>query len=208
MIMLRRHPERSAGFTLLEVLVAVAVYAVFALLAYAGLMRMLEGRDRVEAEREKWRTLTLAFAQMEDDLAQAHARGVRDAGGATLPAFRGQPVDTRALGDPSVEFTRAGMFLPDEGVASDLRRVAYRFKEGTLLRLTWPTLDRPPTGEPRAVQLLSNADNVTFRFHAANGGWSDRWPITEEKNVLPDAVEFAFDIASVGRVTRVFLVAQ
>src|SRR6185436_9471973 len=154
---------------------AVAVYAVFATLAYAGLMRMLEGRDRIETERDKWRTYTLAFAQMEDDLAQARTRGIRDAAGVTLPAFRGQPVDPRPLGDPSIELTRAGMFVPSDGVASDLRRVAYRIKDGALVRLVWPTLDRPPTGEPREIILLSGADNVTFRFHAANGGWAERW---------------------------------
>src|SRR5437868_2538676 len=98
------------GFTLLEVLVAVAVFSVFSVLAYAGVTRIIEGRDRVEAERERWRTLTLAFAQMEDDLAQARPRSVRDTTGLNpLPAFAGQPVDPRPLGDPSIEFTRGGM---------------------------------------------------------------------------------------------------
>ncbi len=196
------------GFTLLEVLVAVAIFAVLSSLAYASLARMIDGRDRIEAEREKWRTLALAFAQMEDDLTQACARPVRDATGATLPALRGQPVDPRPLGDPSLEFTRGGVFVASEGASSDLQRVAYRLKDGVLMRLVWPTLDRPPTGEPREIALLSNLDNLTLRFHAPNGGWSDHWPITDDVKMLPDAVELAFDITGVGRLTRVLLVSQ
>lgn len=197
-----------AGFTLLEVLVAVAVFAVLSSLSYAGLTRMLEGRDRIEAEREKWRTLTLAFAQLEDDLTQATARSVRDAYGNALPAFRGQPVDPRPLGEPSLEFTRGGVFVADQGASSDLRRVAYRLKEGALVRMVWPALDRPPTGEPREIELLTNIDNMTLRFHSPKGGWSDRWPMSDDKKDMPDAVEIAFDVAGVGRLTRTLLVSQ
>lgn len=200
--------RRTQGFTLLEVLVAVAVFAVMSSLAYAGLTRMLEGRDRIEAERDRWRTVALAFVQLEDDLAQIRPRGVRDVIGTPLPAFRGQPVDTRALGEPSLEFTRGGLYLAPESTTPDLQRVAYRLRDGTLYRLSWSTLDRPPVSEPRELPLLDNVDNLTLRFHALNGGWSERWPVEGNTASLPDAVELAFDIAGVGRLTRVLLVNQ
>lgn len=196
------------GFTLLEILVAIAVFAVMSSLAYAGLTRMLEGRDRIEAERERWRSVALAFVQLEDDLAQARPRPVRDVIGTQQPAFRGQPVDSRALGEPSLEFTRGGLYLAPESTTPDLQRIAYRLREGTLYRLSWSTLDRPPVAEPREQALLGNADNMTLRFHAANGGWSERWPVDDNKTALPDAIEIAFDLAGVGRLTRVLLVNQ
>lgn len=198
----------ARGFTLLEVLVAVAVFAVLSSLAYAGLTHMLEGRDRIEAERERWRTIALAFAQLEDDLALVRARGVRDVDGSALPAFRGQPVDPRPLGEPSLEFTRAGVFISGAGATSGLQRVAYRLKDGVLMRLTWPTLDRPPGIQAREIALLPNVENLTFRWHAPNGGWSERWPIGDDKNAVPDAVELAFDVTGIGRMTRVLLVSQ
>jgi general secretion pathway protein J len=206
--MKRRQHLAAAGFTLLEVLVAIAVFAVMSSLAYAGLTRMLEGRDRIEAEREKWRVVTLAFVQLEDDLAQVRPRGVRDNIGMALPGLRGQPVDPRPLGEPSLEFTRGGLYLAPESTTPDLQRIAYRLREGTLVRLAWPMLDRPPVSEPREIALLSNVENLSLRFHAANGGWSDRWPPDDNKTALPDAVELAFDLAGVGRLTRVLLVNQ
>lgn len=196
------------GFTLLEVLIAVSVFAVLSALAYAGLLHMLEGRDRIEAEREQWRQLALAFVQLEDDLAQARPRPIRDTGGAVLPAFRGQPVDPRPLGDPSLEFTRGGAYVSADGRQSDLLRIGYRLKDGVLYRLVWPVLDRPPVSEPREIALLANVDNLTLRFHTPNDAWSERWPPMENNTAVPDAIELAFDIAGVGRLTRVLPVSQ
>jgi general secretion pathway protein J len=202
--------RRVVGFTLLEVLVAIAVFAVMSSLAYAGLTRMLEGRDRLEAERDRWRSAALAFVQMEDDLAQVRPRGVRNVIGAALPAFRGQPVDPRPLGEPSIEFTRGGLFVGPNATMPDLQRVAYRLKEGRLLRLTWPALDRPPVAEPLETELLANVENLTARFHApgTGGGWHDQWPPINSTVPLPDAVELEFDLGGVGRLKRLLLVNQ
>jgi len=208
--MTNRSRTRSlAGFTLLEVLVAISVFAVLSSLAYAGLTRMLEGRDRIEAERALWRNLALAMAQIEDDLAQARPRGVRDVSGTLLPSLTGQPVDPRPLGKPSIEFTRGGRYLTAESTGPDLQRVAYRLSEGKLMRLVWPMLDRPPVIEPTASVVLANIDNLTTRFHAPNGAWLDTWPDpAANPKDLPDAVELAFDVAGLGRIKRLLLVAQ
>jgi len=65
---------RSAGFTLLEILVAVGIFALFSAMAYGGLIRVLDTRDRLDAERDYWRGLTMSFLQIEDDLAHARDR--------------------------------------------------------------------------------------------------------------------------------------
>jgi general secretion pathway protein J len=202
---MKRHAQ---GFTLLEVLVAVAIFAILSTLSYGGLTHVLETRDRIETEREKWRALSIAFVQVEDDLAQVRARSVRDMLGGTLPAFKGQPVDSRALGEPSLEFTRDGLYLSPQSTAPDLQRVAYQLKDRTLRRLVWSELDRPPTSEPRSTVLLSGIDNLTVRFYQSSGLWSEHWPTDSNAQSLPQAVEFAFDVAGAGRITRIFLVSQ
>ncbi|NBY17349.1 MAG: prepilin-type N-terminal cleavage/methylation domain-containing protein, partial [Betaproteobacteria bacterium] len=67
-------PRRSrAGFTLLELLVAIALLGVLAVLCWRGLESVLSSRDRLTRESEGLRALTIAFAQVDDDLRRTWA---------------------------------------------------------------------------------------------------------------------------------------
>src|SRR4030067_97904 len=123
---------RAAGFTLLEVLVAVGIFALFSAMAYGSLLRILDTRDRLETERDFWRTVSLSLMQVEDDLAQARPRTVRGTDGLVRPAFLGRPVDSRALGEASLEFTRGGQVVRGGRARSDMPRVGYQVREGAL----------------------------------------------------------------------------
>ena len=209
---------RSSGFTLLEVLVAVGIFALFSAMAYGSLLRILDTRDRLETERDFWRTLSLSLIQVEDDLAQVRPRTVRGPDGLTkLPAFHGQAVDSRALGEPSLEFTRGGQIVLGDGARSDLQRVGYQLRDGTLSRLVWPALDRPPVSEPRAAPLLDHVEELRVRFYnkpsaQQPGGWVNAWPgITQTgapmlPDALPAAVELTLKIEGRGEIVRVFQV--
>jgi len=209
---------RASGFTLLEVLVAVGIFALFSAMAYGSLLRILDTRDRLETERDYWRTLSLSLMQIEDDLAQARQRTVRGPDGLTdLPAFRGQAVDSRALGEPSLEFTRGGQVVLGDGARSDMQRVGYQLREGTLSRLVWPALDRPPVSEPRELPLLEHVEEMRVRFYdkpsaQQPGRWVNAWPATTQtgapmaNDVLPAAVELTLKIEGRGEIVRVFQV--
>jgi general secretion pathway protein J len=197
----------TAGLTLIELLVALAVFGIFSVLAYGGLSRLLDGRARLEAEQRLWQQLSQVFLRLSDDLAHARPRTVRDVAGFTLPAFVGQPVDPRALAEPSLELTRGGELHYGEGLHSDLRRTAYRLREGRLLRLTWPVLDRPPVTAPLEAELLGDVEAFELRFYDAGGGSGVTWPPAGgASDPLPRAVEVVVAVKSVGRFRRLFLV--
>src|SRR5207244_4029971 len=102
----------------------------------AGLGRLLDSRERLTAEQRVWQELSQAFLRISDDVAHARPRGVRDVSGvSSLPAFVGRLFDSRALAEPSLELTRGGELNYEGAPRSDLRRVAYRLKEGRLVRL-------------------------------------------------------------------------
>jgi general secretion pathway protein J len=203
---------RASGFTLLEVLVAVGIFALFSAMAYGSLLRILDTRDRLETERDYWRTLSLSLMQIEDDLAQARKRTVRGRDGLERRAFLGQPVDSRALGEPSLEFTRGGQIVLGDGTRSDMQRVGYQLREGTLSRLVWPALDQPPVSEPRELPLLEHVEEMRVRFYTHPGGWANSWPATTQTgapmahDVLPAAVELTLKIEGRGEIVRVFQV--
>lgn len=201
----------TSGFTLLEVLVAIGIFAMFSAMAYGGLLRMLESRERIEAERTFWRELTLAFTYVQDDLAQARDRPIRDTDNRVLPAFRGQPTDTRALAESSLDFTRGGVAAFGAGRRSDLQRVAYRLQDGVLQRLYWTALDRAPASVPLESSLLDQVAELQVRFYQ-QGAWVDRWPPDTAgqppSQSLPNAVELTLVHKTRGKFTRTFLVNE
>ena len=68
---------RGRGFTLLEVLIAVAVVAVIAVLGYRAIAALADSESRLSAEATRWRALDLFFARLEGDLRQAVPRSAR-----------------------------------------------------------------------------------------------------------------------------------
>ena len=202
---------RASGFTLLEILVAVGIFALFSAMAYGSLIRILDTRDRLEKERDFWHGVTLSLMQIEEDLAQARPRSVRNSLGLQpVPEFLGQPVDSRALGEASVEFTRGGRVVFGDSVRSDLQRIGYRLREQTLERLVWPALDRAPDSKPRELPLLEHVQEMRVRFYAPAGGWVDYWPAPGQSQPAPDplpaAVEMTLKIEGRGEIVRIFRV--
>jgi general secretion pathway protein J len=201
--------SRLSGFTLIELLVALVIFGIFAVLAYAGLGRLLDNRERLTEEQRVWQELSQAFLRISDDVAHARPRGVRSsaAGGVALQAFVGRVFDSRALAEPSLELTRGGELNYGGGSQSDLRRVAYSLKDGRLVRLTWPVLDQAPVSVPFEAPLLGDVESFELRFYDASGAWVDTWPtLSSGINVPPRAMEVTLAVKGVGRFKRLFLV--
>jgi general secretion pathway protein J len=198
--------RRAPGFTLIELLVALLIFGIFSVLAYASLGRLLDGRARLADEQRTWQELSQVFLRISDDLAHARPRAVRDAAGVTfVPAFIGRPYDSRALADPSLEFTRGGELK--YAAESDLRRVAYRLKDGRLLRITWPVLDRGPVTAPLEGVLLANVETFEVGFSDTRRNTVTTWPASGlNPNNLPPAVEVTLAVKGVGSFKRLFLV--
>jgi len=200
--------SRLSGFTLIELLVALVIFGIFAVFAYAGLSRLLESRERLTEEQRVWQGLSQAFLRISDDVAHARSRAVRDAGGFDLRAFVGRPFDSRALAEPSLELTRGGELNYGVAPRSDLRRVAYRLKEGRLVRITWPVLDRAPVTEPLEAPLLADVEIFELRFYGDSGQSVETWPTATSGPDVPRAMEVTLAVKGLGRFKRLFLVNQ
>lgn len=200
------HHRRTSGFTLLELLVALAIFGVVAAMAYGGLQSVLNTRAASDQQAAELAALQLGFTRMERDIEQIVPRSVRDSLGDRQPALRGE-----TGGETLLEFTRTGWRNPAGQARSHLQRVAYQLKEERLVRLTWNALDQGPSAEPQESVLLDNVTAVEVQFLDKGLAEQPLWPKAEaaannEKNTLPRAIHMSVEIKGWGRISRLFRV--
>ena len=187
----------SRGFTLLELIVAVAVFAVVATLAYSGLDLMLRSRASLEGEADRQRAVELAVLGLERDLRQALARPVRGPYGEEQPALMGSA--------GAAEWTVLDLTSSRDGVHPVAGRVRYAVVDGALWRARDPVLDRSPRESARNRRVLEDVQRMSFRYVAGARQRLDQWPprtgITAPER-LPRAVEVTLVLADRGEISR------
>jgi len=198
----RRDPARRAmrprlrAFSLLELLVALAVFAALAAAAYGGLASIARTRGALAQQQERLAAILRAVSGLERDLRQAVSRPVRAGNGAPLAALAGS-------GD-AVELTRLGFANPLAEPRSHLERVAWGEERGVLRRARWTVLDRAPDSAPQWRDLLADAGELRLRYLGDDGAWHASWPPRGGADTsLPRAVEFRFAPAGLGEIRRV-----
>ena len=164
-----------AGFTLIELVIALAILGLVSVLGYRALSSLTDSEARLTAEAQHWRNLDAFFARLEADVRGALPRDVRNGSGSE-PAWIGA-VD--AGGNAQLRFSRSGPeFAVESGSAG--QRIGYRLRDGTVEVLYWPHLDQPASIPPTAYPLVSNVARLQIVYLDALGGWRDRWPAPSE----------------------------
>lgn len=199
---------RGRGFTLIEVLVALAVFGVMSLLAYAALGSTLSNADYLTERMERLQSIQRTVRFMSTDLMQAAPRPVRsDLGEGYVPA-----VYSSLGSDFALELTHAGWGNPAGLPRSTFQRVAYRIDEDQLLRYHWSVLDRTYTNEPIVTVLLEDVESLYLRFYDAAGNASEVWPPERQQDgggmrLRPRAVEIILTLPDQGEITRLLEIA-
>lgn len=190
-----RHAGVQRGFTLVEVLVATAVFAIMSALAWGGLNAVIRAREVLVAEQQDFARTLRAVGMLERDLLGAVARPVRGNYGEPLPALQGD-------GD-HLELTRLGFASALVDARSNLERVVYEQDGNTLKRGRYAVLDRAAGSLPEFSAVRDRLRRLHFRYLDAQGRWLDAWPRRDDKpEALPRAIEFRLDIDGVGEISR------
>ncbi len=194
----------ARGLTLIELLVAIAIFAVLAGVAYRALTVVLDSRTRIERENRKWRDLALFFARLEQDVAEVAPRPIRDASNAIAPALVGGAATTDSGPQATLTLTRTALVAAPGGVEPP-RRLGYRVRGRDVELLTWPSLDQSPSDQPRVVPVLHDVQSLALRYLDARGQWYDTWPpagAAAAATAIPTGVQVNLTLASGERITR------
>ena len=209
--------RRSEGFTLLEVLIAMAITAFVALIATTSLTRVMDGVQSLRATADRTYDVNRAWMIISRDLRHFSERPVRDEFGQIEPALTGGVLARFAL-----SFTRAGWHNPNAHPRSSLQRVNYRIEDEALWRDSYPVLDRAADTEPYSVMLLDGVEDMQLTFLASledleiqSGGaapdtsnWVANWvvdvgsPDAELKS--PIGVEISLRLQGWGEMRRLY----
>lgn len=187
---------RQQGLTLIELLVALVMFALLALAGQRLLSTAVDVRRQGQAHAQQLQQLARVMALLESDLEQAIVRPLQHDDGSSEPALM-------SLADGNgLQFTRAGWDNPLQQSRSNLQRLRWWADADGLHRGHWMQLDRGSEDVMHAQSVLPAASQVQWRYLDGRGNWLPAWP-AGSRAPLPRAVEIQFSHPRHGVLRRV-----
>ena len=233
----RKTRRLGAGFTLLEILVALAIAALMFAMGYGAISQAITTRAALKERQARLIELQTAVRVLEQDFVQLTPRPVRQPIGdePAQPALQGSPGGTQTSGfvsslgggssaassstsgtPPLLALTRAGWANPTGLQRPAEQRVAYFFENGTLRREYWYVLDPTLSSTTGKRDLLTKVKSVTLEFMDLTHTWQPQWPpstvvgaqaLESNLRIRPIAVRATIDTEDFGKIVRIFEVA-
>ena len=191
---------RYRGFTLLEVLIAISIFALIGLGSNAVLRTVVNAEDTSRYVGDEVITMSRALAAMERDFTQLTLRNIKDQYGDTLPALMVN------FGPHTVELTRSGWSNPAQLPRSSLQRVAYSINsDDELIRHFWLVLDRAQNTEPKSKVLFTDVQDFRVSLRT-DSRVLDQWPSNElqEDGDQPRLLQIDLTLAHVGSIQALY----
>ena len=182
------------GFTLVEMLVALSIFAVIAAMGVSLLRSSVDTQNAVQARLQGMSGINRVRAVMANDLAQAVQRSTRGQAGEPVPAFVGS--------SNGFAFVHAGAGSLDGSPRPNVERVGYALTGGEWRRATQPMLDGTALSD--GDRLIGDVTAAAVRYRDAQGNWSESWN-SDPGDRLPRAVEVRLTRTGRAPLTMLFL---
>lgn len=199
----------NQGFTLIEVLVAMAVFAVMTILAYMSLGQTLANADMLGKRMDRLQAIQRTMRYLSNDLSAASPRPIRSELGDTyMPA-----VMVSAANNFVLAVTHGGWSNPAGLPRSTQQRSVYLLEDGRLFRVYYNVLDSTYTNNALSTEILDGVESIEFRLFQDNGETSNQWPPLGAAGLAaemmrPRAVEIILTLEGEGEIRRIVEVAS
>ena len=207
----------ARGFTLVEVLIAMAITTLISVVAYTGLSSALSGAESLRSASGRADDLNQTLAMLSRDLRQVVNRPVVDEFGQVVPALMGGEMAREPLA-----LTRAGWHNSTAAPRSTLQRVRWWLEDERLWRGYFPVLDRTAGTEPVETEILEGVERFELRFLSSlsavesdrndvidRRNWRDSWiaDLSQPGQMPspPAAVEVLMEVAGLGELRRTYV---
>lgn len=205
------------GFTLVEVLIAMAITAIVSMLAYSSLSTVFSAVESLRETTRRTYEVNRAFMIISRDFRHFVRRPIRDEFGDVEAALTGGSAAPYPL-----SLTRSGWYNPNAHPRSNLQRINYRLEDESLWRDAYPVLDRTGDSEPQSALLLEEVEYLEVAFLESlselprdpdgdgldTRDWPDSWvtdPAAGADTAPPVAVELRLQLDDLGEIKRLYV---
>ena len=200
------HSKR--GFTFIEMLLAVAIFALVGLASVAVLDSVTRSDEASRAATLRLQQLQRAMMLIERDFWQISQRQIRVNGEAPVTQTLAGAVNWIESDDDGITFSHAGWTNPGMVLArSEVQLVGYRLKERQLQRLYYLYPDAVTGTDPNIQPLLEDIDELKFRYLVKEDG-QEQWKEFWDQANWPLAVKMTLKSPQLGVIERVFGLPQ
>lgn len=189
--------SRRRGFTLLEVLIALAILAILSSMSYWGVSALVAAEGRLRDSSMRLRAVERLLAEFENDVLFAAPRATHGGAGEVEGALYAQREKRSEHG------FRIGFSRFSHHPSQAPQRIGYRLAPPRIDILLAP-LDPPANADDiAATTVLEGVQAASARFLDIDGRWSDTWPPAGgAATALPRAVELTLKLDGIGTITR------
>ena len=190
------NPTNPKGFTLLEILIAMFIFAIVLSTIYTSYTGTFRIVNETESQADIYGMARIALERMLEDLESATSESDEDS------AFVGEDTEIKGRNADSLRFiSRAHLVFSEQEQASGTAEIAYYVQEDdegegfVLYRTDRPAFQEKPEEGTGGLVLCDSLVSVDFTYYDDEGEEHDNWDSTSEefKDKIPKMVSIKLE---------------